>query len=457
MTQQRVLETKTARVFAPFLQHARYKGARGGRGSGKSHDRAEAMLKDHVKFPGLRSVCLREVQKSIQRSSKQLLEDKISKLKLRAYFDIRNTEIRAPGDGVIIFQGMQDHTAESIKSLEGFHRGWYEEAQSMSQRSLDLLRPTFREDPIYDGGGLVMPGSELWFTWNTRFPTDPIDEFFFGGDSPPNSIIVRANYYDNPWFPKVLRDEMEWDKIRNPEKYAHVWLGGYLHRSEARVFNNWRVEEFETPADAVFLHGGDWGFSVDPSVLIRCFVEGRTLYIDREVYRVKCEIDKLPALFDGLDPSQKGSARRWPIRADSARPDTISYMRRHGYPKIIAAKKGPGSIEDGIEFLLGYDIVVHPRCIHTIDELTYYSYKVDKFTDQVLSVLEDKNNNVIDSLRYAVEHVRMKVQGPSSAEELEVAGSYDGQTSGSAGLVVTNEIVDPHDDLGVADYDGGLM
>ncbi|TGR16938.1 PBSX family phage terminase large subunit, partial [Mesorhizobium sp. M1C.F.Ca.ET.196.01.1.1] len=125
-----------------------------------------------------------------------------------------------------------------------------------------------------------------------------------------------------------------------------------------------------------------------------------------EVYKGGCEIDNTPALFDSLVPDQPQSARKWPIRADSARPETISYMRRNGYDKITAALKGPNSVMDGIEFLKSYDIIVHPRRKHTIDELSLYSFKTDEKTGEILPVLEDKKNHVIDALRYAVESLR---------------------------------------------------
>jgi len=180
-----------------------------------------------------------------------------------------------------------------------------------------------------------------------------------------------------------------------------VWLGGYQRNSEARVFRNWTIEEFEAPADAIFRFGADWGFAVDPSVLVRCYLVGRKLFVDYEAHMIGCEINQLPDLFDRVPES-----RKYFITADSARPETISYMRNHGYPKINAAIKGPKSVEDGIEFLKSFDIVVHPRCKHLIDELTLYSFKVDPLTERVLPVLEDKHNHVIDSLRYACEGVR---------------------------------------------------
>lgn len=169
------------------------------------------------------------------------------------------------------------------------------------------------------------------------------------------------------------------------------------------------MEDFETPADAEFRFGADWGFAVDPTVLVRCFLKGRKLYVDQEAYRVGCEIDQTPALFDTIQGS-----RKWMITADSARPETVSYMRRQGF-RIKAAIKGQGSLEDGVEFLRSFDIIVHPRCKHTADELALYSYKQDPLTNEILPILEDKNNHVIDALRYALEALR-RVQ-PKRPEE----------------------------------------
>jgi phage terminase large subunit len=326
----------------------------------------------------------------LEQSVKRLLDDKISTYDLGREFRVLNTHIETPGDGIIIFQGMQSHTAESIKSLEGYDVAWVEEAQNLSQRSLDLLRPTIREE-----------GSEIWCSWNPRYPTDPVDKLL-RSDKPPDAIVIKTNFRDNPFFPEVLRREMEWDRSRDPEKYAHIWLGEYERLSEARVFKNWKVEEFETPSDVTLLYGGDWGFSVDPSVLVRMWARGRTLYIDYEAYRVGVEIDHLPQFFD-----QVPGCREWPIRADSARPETISYLQRHGFPRITPAIKGANSVKEGVIFLQGYDIIIHPRCVHTIDEFTMYAFKTDKQTGIVTPILEDKKNHVIDSVRYAVETLRL--------------------------------------------------
>lgn len=405
------LEIPTPRVFRPLLDPARYKGAHGGRGSGKSHFFAESLIERCILHSGTRWACIREVQKSLEQSVKRLLEDKIEALGVRELFGVKQFEIETPGGGVIIFQGMQNHTAESIKSLEGFDGAWVEEAQSLSQRSLDLLRPTIRKD-----------GSELWFSWNPRHETDPVDVLLRGERPPPGAVVVEANWQDNPWFPDVLRAEMEYDRTRDPDKYAHVWAGGYQRNSETRVFRNWTIEEFERPAGTIFRLGADWGFAIDPSVLVRCSIEGNRLYVDHEAYAIGCEIVNLPELFMGVPEAEK-----WPITADSARPETISHMQRHGFPKIRAAIKGPKSVEDGIEWLKSFDIVVHPRCRHLIDELTMYSYKVDPKTEEVLPLLEDKHNHVIDALRYACEGARRaapKKQSKPAPPRPVVAGGW---------------------------------
>ena len=333
---------------------------------------------------------MREIQKSLEFSVKKLLELKISDMNAGSYFEVQDKRILTKRGGVIIFEGLQNHTSDSIKSLEGFDRAWVEEAQTLSQKSADILRPTLRKD-----------GSEMWFSWNPNLPTDPIDAFLRCATPPTDSIVVEMNYRDNPWLPDVLKDEIAYDKKRDPDKFAHIWLGEYRRNSEARVFRNWVIEEFDTPPGAVKRFGADWGFANDPSVLVSCWIENRRLYIDYEAYMIGCEIDQLPDLFDRVPDS-----RKWFITADSARPETISYMQKHGYPKINAAIKGAKSLEEGVEFLKTYDIVVHPRCVHTIDELTLYSYKVDPLTDKVMPILDDKDNHVIDALRYACEGVR---------------------------------------------------
>jgi phage terminase large subunit len=383
------LQLEVAEVFAPLLGPARYKGAWGGRGSGKSHFFAENLIARSLKEK-VDAVCVREIQKSLAQSVKKLLETKIQDMDVGQHFRVLNTHIESQHGGIIAFQGMQNHTAESIKSLEGFDIAWVEEAQSLSQRSMDLLRPTIRK-----------PGSELWFSWNPNAQTDPVDVLLRGENPPPDAIVVKANYKDNPWLPDVVKGEIEYDRKRDPAKFTHIWLGGYQQHSEARVFKNWQVEEFVLPPGTVYRLGADWGYAIDPSCLVRCAINGNRLYVDYEAYQIGCEIVNLPELFMAVPEAEK-----WPITADSARPETISYMRSHGFPKMNAAVKGAKSVEEGIAFLQSFDIVVHPRCEHLVDELTHYRYKTDPLSGAILPLLEDKNNHLIDSLRYACEGAR---------------------------------------------------
>lgn len=212
----RIIQFKTPKVFRPLLEPARYKGAYGGRGSAKSHFFAESALEYGLMKHGSRIVCVREIQKSLKESVKLLLEDKIREYELSDQFAVMSDCIRTPGEGIIIFQGMQDHSADSIKSLEGFDIAYVEEAQTLTARSLEMLRPTIRK-----------PGSELWFSWNPRNATDPVDSFLRGEAPPHNAVVVKSNYKDNPFFPAELEEERLHDQLNNPVRYPHIWEGEY--------------------------------------------------------------------------------------------------------------------------------------------------------------------------------------------------------------------------------------
>lgn len=219
------LDIPTARVYLPLLENARYKGAKGGRGSGKSQFFGDLMIEDCMAEPGnsggegMRSICIREVQKDLAQSSKLLLESKLAGMGLNESqgFKVYRDVIATPGDGMIAFKGMNDYTADSIKSLEGFKRAWWEEAQTATQHSLNLLRPTIRA-----------PGSQLWFSWNPRRRTDPIERMLSGPELPTGAVVITANWRDNPWFTKELEQE-RLDCLRmQPDQYDHIWEGGYV-------------------------------------------------------------------------------------------------------------------------------------------------------------------------------------------------------------------------------------
>ena len=220
-----VLPIEVAAVFEPLLQPSRYKGAYGGRGSGKSQFFADLMIARAIATPGFRALCGREIQKSLKESAKRLLEQKISDSGASRLFDVQESQIKTPGGGLIAFVGLQDHTAESIKSYEGFDVAWIEEAQTVSARSLQLLRPTIRK-----------PGSELWFSWNPRRNTDPVDAMLRGDELPTDAAVVRANWNDNPWFPAELEQERRDCMRAQPDQYGHIWEGEYISVAAGAYF-----------------------------------------------------------------------------------------------------------------------------------------------------------------------------------------------------------------------------
>jgi len=391
------LEIPTPEWSLPLLEPARYKGAKGGRASGKSHFYAEQAVEEMLCDPDLRFVCIREVQRSLKFSAKSLIESKIKAWGLEgSQFQILTTEIRRiGGDGVMIFEGMQDHTADSLKSLEGFGRAWVEEAQRLSDRSLQLLLPTIRA-----------PGSEIWFSWNPDQPDDPVDAFFGDGEAD-GTTLVHVNYTENPFCPAEAIEEAERLRGVDPDAYAHVWLGEYNLKSESQVLHGkCKIDEF-VPDDSFDgpYHGIDFGFAQDPTTLVRCWIAphetwGKNcLHIERESYAVELGIDVTADKWAEDVPGFE----RYVSRADSADPGTIDYLRRHGVPKIQSVKKWAGSVEDGIRHLRQYDaIIIHPRCVHAQQEARLYRYKVDKRTGDILPKIEDAHNHIWDAVRYAL-------------------------------------------------------
>jgi len=372
-------------LFSPYRNKVFY----GGRGAAKSRSIVRALLmlaaSQHE-----RVLCTREFQTSIKDSVKRLLDDEIVRMGLQDYYRSTRTELYCPATGsLFLFAGLH-HNVDSIKSMEGITKCWIEEAHVVSQSSLDTLVPTIRQD-----------GSELWWSYNPKMKNDPVHSLFVLNKPPPNSFVKKVGFDDNPWFPDVLRQEMEWDRDHNPDKYQHVWLGNPLVNSEKQIFYGcWKVEPVPRDIKGELYYGADWGFSQDPTTVNRMWIDGKKLYLDYEANKTGVEIDKLPELF-----KQVPGASRHKIIADNARPETISYMNNHGF-RVSASKKGKGSIEDGIEHIRQYEVIIDPRCKKTIDEFSLYSFKEDKRTGEITNKIEDKNNHHIDSIRYALERVR---------------------------------------------------
>ena len=370
--------------FQSLFQPARYKVFYGGRGAGRSWSCARALLLMGV-AKQLRILCARETQLSIADSVHKLLGEQVDILELSSFYDVQKSRIIGANGTEFLFKGIK-HNPQEIKSTEGVDVAWVEEAQAVSENSWNILIPTIRKD-----------NSEIWITFNPGEEADPTYQRFVL-NPPPGAVVKKVNWHDNPWLPKVLRDEMEYLRRVDYDAYLHVWEGEPRTISDAVIFKGkFTVEPFDTPTDARFYFGADWGFSQDPTTLVRAFVRDKSLYIDHEAYGIGVDIDKTPALFDAVPDS-----RKWQIYADSARPETISYMRRAGF-KIAACEKWSGSVEDGIAFLRSFErIIIHERCKHTAEEFRLYKYKVDAQSNEVLPVIVDKHNHCTDSLRYAL-------------------------------------------------------
>ncbi|MDT3544908.1 PBSX family phage terminase large subunit [Cronobacter sakazakii] len=374
--------------FKPLFKPIRYKVFRGGRGGAKSWGIARALV-IMAASKKLRILCTREVQNSIKDSVHKLLKDQIEMLGLNQWFRITNEMITSACGSEFLFKGLRFDPL-GIKSTEGVDICWVEEAQSVSADSWDILIPTIRKE-----------GSEIWVSFNPGEETDPTYQRFVV-NPPDNCVTVEVNYYDNPYLPDTLRKEMEYCKRIDYEAYEHIWLGKPKSISEAVIFKRrYKVEAFPDDlwqqADRLFF-GADFGFANDPSTLIRMFMLENKLYIEYEAYGVGVELDEMPQFYDSIP-----EARRWPIKADNARPETISHIARKGF-SIDAAAKWKGSVEDGIAYLKGFEeIIIHERCKHTADEFRLYSYKVDKKTNEILPVIVDAHNHCIDAIRYGLD------------------------------------------------------
>lgn len=376
------MPAKAQAVLAPT---ARYKVLSGGRGSAKSYSIADYLIVKavHGKF---RILCTREMQNSIRDSVHRLLSDRIIALGYEKFFIIQKDGIYTLSGSEFLFKGLR-HNISEIKSTEGIDICWVEEAEKVSDDSWTILIPTIRK-----------PGSEIIISFNPEEEESATYQRFVV-NPPPDCLHAHLTFRDNKLFPEVLRREMEYDKRVDPDKYDHVWEGKLKGYSDALIFKGKiTIMDFETPEGVEFLFGADWGFSTDPTALVRMFIQENKLYIDYEAYGVGVELNELEAFFDTVPES-----RRWEIRADSARPDTISFMCQKGFA-VVGAEKGPGSVADGITFLRGFEeIIIHTRCPGAKDNFLNYKWKKDRITGKILPIPVDSSNHVPDACRYALE------------------------------------------------------
>lgn len=397
------LPRKIRRAFREPRGTLRYRGFFGGRGSGKSFNVAKMAAVWGYTEP-LRFLCGREFQNSIRESFHAELRAAIaSEPFLDAFYEVTNEYIRGKNGTEFLFKGLRNNT-QSIKSLSKIDVCILEEAEDIPESAWEVLEPTIRA-----------PKSEIWVIWNPKNRGSATD-MRFRQNTPPRSHIVQMNYTDNPFFPPALEELRQYQRaVLDPVRYAWIWEGAYYEQSEAQVFaGKYRVKDFEPKPDwngAYF--GLDFGFAKDPTAAVQCYVHDNSLWIYREAGGVGLELDETTGCLKAAMPD----IDKYTIRADSARPESISYLRRHGLPQIIAAKKGHGSVESGIEFIKAFEnIYIHPSCKETINEFALYSYKTDRLSGDVLPVLVDAFNHYIDALRYAIEPLIKQYSEPKRVD-----------------------------------------
>lgn len=384
------------KLIPAFEGNYRYRCSHGGRGSAKTRTFAlMTAIRGYMAAMNGQSgviLCAREYMNSLEESSMEEVKQAIRSVPwLNDFYELGEKYIRTKCRSVsYVFAGLR-HNLDSIKSKARILIAWVDEAESVSEIAWTKLAPTVRE-----------AGSEIWVTWNPERDGSATDKRF-RKNPPDNAVVVEMNYDDNPWFPSVLEDERLNDQARlDSATYAWIWEGAYLENSDKQVLaNKYVVQSFPDDlwqkADRL-LFGADFGFAKDPNTLLRQFILNDCLYIEYEAYGVGVELDHMPAFYDKIP-----EVRKWPIKADSARPETISYLKRQGF-NISAAKKWQGSVEDGITHLRGFkQIIIHPRCKETAKEARLYSYKTDRITGEVLPVILDANNHCWDAVRYGLD------------------------------------------------------
>lgn len=384
------LPDKIAQVFAPPRGSLRNRGIHGGRGSGKSFGAAKVSLL-WAQQEKLRVLATREFQSSIRESFHAELRRAIeSDSALAGAYDVGVDYIRGRNGSEFFFRGLHANI-ETIRSMSAIDLVIIEEAEDVSEESWRALEPTIRA-----------PRSEIWAIWNPRKKGSPVDRRFRLAPAP-RTLTAEVNWHDNPWFPAVLEEQRRHaQRVMDDATYAHVWDGAYLENSVAQILaGKYVIEEFERgKLWSGPYQGLDFGFSQDPTAGVRAWIDGNVLYVEHEAGGVGVELDHTAPLLIRRVPGFE----KHKTRADSARPESISYLRRHGLPLIETCAKGKGSVNDGIAFLRSFDrIVIHPRCREVISEARLYSWAVDRRSGEVLDVPVDANNHYIDALRYALE------------------------------------------------------
>ena len=391
-----------------FNSSIRYKIAYGGRGGGKSHTIARILLAKGASEK-LTIVCLREFQKNLEDSVHQLLSNIIKSVDvLSSFYQIQEKEIIGKNGTLIKFSGIKN--AVNFKSFEGVDIAWIEEAQTISARSIQIVRPTIRKK-----------GSEIWFSYNPDNDYDPVHKMVLHPRS--NQLNLKINYYDNPWCTEELIEEAEFQKKEDLDLYKHIWLGETKSFGNRHIYNNcYEIKEFDilnydklpsfNKKTIRFRYGLDFG-STDPTAILETFMQDNIIYIHNEIYSSELENDDITLAIK--NKMSQAFNNRSIVYGDNLK-STISELRKNRYkineltnekillPRIMIkeVKKWGGSVVDNIRWMKNRrKIIIHPRCVNTIESINRFLWKYNSKSDEILEVPEHKYSHAMDAMRYA--------------------------------------------------------
>ena len=395
-----------------FENHYSYIYLAGGRASGKTYIVALYLLLQAISKPKQKILCTRQFQESLKKSVGACLLIMIHSLGLRKHFKITNAEfVYIPNGSEFLFKGF-DRNKDTIKGYQDLTHVWIEEADSLTQESWDLLRPTvFRttqsmfalfSEESYNAKPTESK-AQIIITMNPKYETDCLyKSFILDKKTPPKSYIKTLNWYQNPFFNLSMHKERLHCLKNAPAVYNHIWEGELLQNSDAQVFKGkWFIQDFEEDENAEKYFGIDFGF-VHPMAVIRCYIKDNCIYVTHEYKGVGIEnheiydlcVQNIPGILNGK------------VYGDCARPDTITTLKRQGlYIKPCEKTSGDSKLsytEDSISTMRSYKIIVKPSCINMISNLQLFSFKIEPRSGKITNVLIKENDDFIDALKYAV-------------------------------------------------------
>lgn len=370
------IPTEYKRLFDSDWREA---AVHGGRYSLKSHTVAR-MLLIKAREKKRRVACFREFQSSIAESSHQLLSELINEYELTDFVITQSSIVNTVNGSDFIFKGLWNNE-QGIKSIEGIDIAWVEEAQTVSEKSIEVLTPTVRKDK-----------SQIIYTYNRLLEEDPVHKRLVL-DGRPNTLIINQNYdiaIKYGMMPDVIRDELEDDKKKRPGLYRHKWLGE-PHNMERKIYKDWAIID-EIPHEARMERKGlDFGYTNDPSALVDIYYYNGGYILDEAMYQKGLSNKQIADICNIAEGNVL-------TMADGAEPKSIDEIRLYGV-NIMAAKKGAGSVCQGIQFVQDQKISVTKRSTNIIKEYRSYLWKEDK-EGKIINEPEHQFSHSMDAIRY---------------------------------------------------------